>query len=65
MFLGLKCESGCKVLGKTLRELSKEFENYLANILFVFRKTIKQFTKSTLTRQAQKNTETNMKLEKF
>ena len=35
--VGLKCESKCKVLGKTLRELSEEFNGYLANILFVFR----------------------------
>ena len=35
--VGLKCESNCKVLGKTLRTLSEEFKDYLANILFVFR----------------------------
>ena len=35
--IGIKCESNCKVLGKTLRSLSQEFKNYLANILFVFR----------------------------
>ena len=35
--VGLKCESNCKVLGKTLRILSEEFKNYLANILCVFR----------------------------
>ena len=35
--VGLKCESNSKVFGKTLRELSVEFKNYLANILFVFR----------------------------
>ena len=35
--LGIKCENNCKVLGKTLRNLSDEFKDYLANILFVFR----------------------------
>ncbi len=35
--VGLKCENNCNVLGKTLRNLSKEFKNYLVNILFVFR----------------------------
>ena len=35
--VGIKCENNCKVLGKTLRILSDEFKNYLANILFVFR----------------------------
>jgi trk system potassium uptake protein TrkA len=35
--VGLKCETNCKVLGKNLRELSNEFKQYLANILFVFR----------------------------
>ena len=35
--VGIKCEDNCKVLGKTLRILSVEFKNYLANILFVFR----------------------------
>ena len=35
--VGIKCEDNCKVLGKTLRTLSVEFKNYLANILFVFR----------------------------
>ena len=35
--VGLKCEINCKVLGKTLRNLSKEFDSYKANILFVFR----------------------------
>ena len=35
--VGLKCEFNCKVLGKTIRELSTEFKDYLANILFVFR----------------------------
>ncbi len=35
--IGLKCEISCKVLGKTLRNLSKEFDSYKANILFVFR----------------------------
>lgn len=37
ILVGLKCENNCKVLGKTLRALSGEFKNYLANILFVFR----------------------------
>ena len=37
ILVGLKCENNCKVLGKTLRNLSIEFKNYLANILFVFR----------------------------
>ena len=35
--VGIKCESNCCVLGKTLRKLSEEFKDYLANILFVFR----------------------------
>ena len=35
--VGLRCESNCKILGKTLRDLSEEFTNYLVNILFVFR----------------------------
>lgn len=35
--VGIKCESKGKVLGKSLRNLSDEFKNYLANILFVFR----------------------------
>ena len=35
--VGLKCEINSKVLGKTLRNLSKEFDSYKANILFVFR----------------------------
>ena len=35
--LGIKCEANSKVLGKTLRKLSDEFKDYLANILFVFR----------------------------
>ena len=35
--LGIKCESNSKVIGKTLRNLSDEFKDYLANILFVFR----------------------------
>ena len=35
--VGIKCEANSKVLGKTLRSLSDEFKNYLANILFVFR----------------------------
>ena len=35
--VGLTCEANCKIIGKNLRELSKEFEDYLANILFVFR----------------------------
>ena len=35
--VGLKCEDNCKVFGKTLRNLSNEFNNYKANILFVFR----------------------------
>ena len=35
--VGLKCEENCQVLGTTLRELSIKFEDYLANILFVFR----------------------------
>jgi len=35
--IGLKCESNCNILGKTLRQLSEEFNKYLVNILFVFR----------------------------
>jgi len=35
--LGIKCEKNSKILGKTLRTLSSEFKNYVANILFVFR----------------------------
>ena len=47
--VGLKCEIGCKVLGKTLRELSDEFKNYKANILFVFRGDEKFIAKSNTT----------------
>ncbi len=35
--IGIRCESNSKVLGKNLRNLSDEFKDYLANILFVFR----------------------------
>ncbi len=35
--VGIKCEANSKVLGKSLRNLSDEFKDYLANILFVFR----------------------------
>ena len=35
--IGLKCEDNSKVVGKNLRNLSQEFSEYLANILFVFR----------------------------
>ena len=35
--LGIKCVTNSKVLGKSLRNLSDEFKEYLANILFVFR----------------------------
>ena len=46
ILVGLKCESNCKVLGKTLRVLSEEFKDYLANILFVFRGEDKFIAKS-------------------
>ena len=36
-FVGLKCEDNCNILGKSLRELSAEFNNLLVNLLFVFR----------------------------
>jgi len=36
-FVGIKCEKNCKILGKTIRELSNQFTDYLANVLFVFR----------------------------
>ena len=36
-FVGLKCEENCNILGKTLRDLSNEFNNLLVNLLFVFR----------------------------
>ena len=36
-FVGLKCEENCNILGKSLRELSIEFNNLLVNLLFVFR----------------------------
>ena len=30
--LGIKCNGGCRVLGKSIRDLSNEFKDYLANI---------------------------------
>ena len=36
--IGFKCEKNFAHLGLTVRELSEKFPNYLANILFIFRK---------------------------
>ena len=36
--IGFKCENKCNHLGLTVRELSEKFPDYLANILFIFRK---------------------------
>ena len=36
--VGFKCEQNCKNIGLTVRELSEKFPDYLANILFIFRK---------------------------
>ena len=36
--IGFKCENNCSHIGLTVRELSEKFPNYLANILFIFRK---------------------------
>jgi len=47
--LGIKCESNSKVVGKTLRNLSDEFKDYLANILFVFRGNEKFIVNSNTT----------------
>ena len=47
--VGIKCEANSKVLGKTLRNLSEEFKNYLANILFVFRGEEKFIVNSSTT----------------
>ena len=35
--IALRCEENCNILGKSLRELAIQFNDYLANILFVFR----------------------------
>ena len=35
--VGLKCEDDCPILNTTIRELSKKFNNFLSNILLVFR----------------------------
>ena len=35
--VALRCEENCKILGKSLRELAIQFNDYLANILFIFR----------------------------
>ena len=47
--LGIKCNGGCKVLGKSIRDLSNEFKDYLANILFVFRGEDKFIVNSSTT----------------
>ena len=47
--LGIKCEANSKVLGKSLRNLSNEFKDYLANILFVFRGNEKFIVNSNTT----------------
>tara|TARA_Y100001970_G_C14097763_1_gene783692 strand:- start:131 stop:1258 length:1128 start_codon:yes stop_codon:yes gene_type:complete len=47
--LGIKCNGNCKVIGKTIRDLSNEFTNYLANILFVFRGEEKFIVNSSTT----------------
>ena len=36
--IGFKCEENCKHIGLSVRDLSEKFPNYLANILFIFRK---------------------------
>jgi len=36
--IGFKCENNCDHIGLSVRELSSKFPNYLANILFIFRK---------------------------
>ena len=36
--IGFKCEKNFSHLGLSVRELSEKFPNYLANILFIFRK---------------------------
>jgi trk system potassium uptake protein TrkA len=35
--VGLKCEDHCPILNTSIRELSKKFNNFLSNILLVFR----------------------------
>jgi trk system potassium uptake protein TrkA len=35
--VGLKCEDNCPILNTSIRDLSKKFNNYLSNILLVFR----------------------------
>tara|TARA_Y100000590_G_scaffold470625_1_gene667060 strand:- start:1576 stop:2940 length:1365 start_codon:yes stop_codon:yes gene_type:complete len=36
--IGFKCEQNCKNIGLSVRQLSEKFPDYLANILFIFRK---------------------------
>jgi len=45
--VGFKCENSCNHLGMTVRELHEKFPNYLANILFIFRKDKKFIVNSS------------------
>ena len=45
--VGFKCENSCNHLGMTVRELHEKFPNYLANILFIFRKDTKFIVNSS------------------
>ncbi len=47
--IGLKCEDNFIHAGLTVRELSKKFPNYLANIMFIFRDD-KKFTVNSSTK---------------
>ena len=47
--VGLKCEDNFSHSGMTVRELSKKFPNYLANIMFIFRGD-KKFTVNSSTK---------------
>ena len=47
--VGLKCEDNFSHSGLTVRELSEKFPNYLANIMFIFRKD-KKFTVNSSTK---------------
>tara|TARA_A100001011_G_scaffold387497_1_gene465352 strand:- start:400 stop:1764 length:1365 start_codon:yes stop_codon:yes gene_type:complete len=51
--IGLKCEDNFAHSGLTVRELSQKFQNYLANIMFIFRDD-KKFTVNSSTK-IQKN----------
>jgi len=47
--IGFKCEKNFSHLGLSVRELSEKFPNYLANILFIFRKDKKFVVNSSTT----------------